>query len=187
MKVFYLFISITLISLVSLKTINLRGKKKMIILAEENLENIRKNILLRHNYYRKRHQVGDLAINSDLEAIAQAYSEKLTAEDAMYHSGNSYNGKPLGENLFSLWSSKVASVTGTDATDAWYNEVSKYDFENPGYKEGIGHFSQLVWKDSKQIGCGAACQDHTCTVTCNYYPAGNYRNQFAENVFPPIE
>jgi len=48
-----------------------------------------------------------------------------------------------------------------------------------------GHFTQLVWKGSKQIGCGASCNNsNKCYVTCNYYPPGNYIGQFASNVFP---
>ena len=54
MKIFYLLFIVVLISLVSPKRIlkNLGGKKenKVIILAEDdNLENIRKNILMKHN------------------------------------------------------------------------------------------------------------------------------------------
>ena len=48
-----------------------------------------------------------------------------------------------------------------------------------------GHFTQLVWKGSKQIGCGASCNNsNKCYVTCNYYPPGNYIGQFTSNVFP---
>ena len=76
------------------------------------------------------------------------------------------------------------SVNGNDATDDWYSEVSLYDFNNPGYTSGVGHFTQLVWKGSKQLGCGVSCQNNYCSVTCNYFPAGNYLNQFSSNVFP---
>ena len=61
----------------------------------------------------------------------------------------------------------------------------QYDFKNPGFKSGTGHFTQLVWKGSKQIGCGAACNSNNkCYLTCNYYPPGNYLGQFENNVFP---
>lgn len=141
-------------------------------------------MLLRHNYHRKRHQVDELTRNSEIEAIAQAYSEKLASERSMYHSDNDYNGSPLGENLYACWGSGQITITGADATDSWYSEVSDYDFNNPGYKSGTGHFTQLVWKNSKQLGCGVSCQNSYCSVTCNYYPAGNYLSQFASNVFP---
>ena len=60
-------------------------------------------------------------------------------------------------------------VTGKTASERWYAEVSQYDFSNPHYISGTGHFTQLVWKSSKQIGCGAACNSYNkCFLTCNY-------------------
>ena len=192
MKIFYLLFIVALISLVAPKRIlkNLGGKKenKVIKLAEDdNLENIRKNALMKHNFYRKKHQVGDLVRNSEIEAIAQAYSKKLSSVKGTGHSGNTYNNSPLGENLYYVWGSYQMTVTGADATESWYNEVSKYDFNNPGFTSGIGHFTQLVWKGSKELGCGASCENNYCAVTCNYFPAGNYLGEFASNVFPAVE
>ena len=51
-----------------------------------------------------------------------------------------------------------------------------------------GHFTQLVWKGSQKIGCGAACNEkNKCYVTYNYSPAGNYEGWFASNVLEKIE
>ena len=148
-----------------------------------DLEQIRKDILTNHNYHRKRHQVDDLSRSSDIETIAQNYSEYLASIDEMKHSGNKY-----GENLYYCWSSSGVCVTGEKASQAWYDEVSKYDFKNPGFSSGTGHFTQLVWKGSKQIGCGAACNEkNNCYVTCNYSPAGNVLSQFDTNVYPSLE
>ena len=99
----------------------------------------------------------------------------------MIHSGN----QKYGENLYSCYASYGICVTGEKASQKWYDEVGIYNFNNPGYISGAGHFTQLVWKGSNQIGCGAACNSNNkCYLTCNYYPPGNYLNQFASNVFP---
>ena len=96
-----------------------------------------------------------------------------------------YIHKVNTENLYFCYASWGICVTGKDASQSWYNEVSQYDFKNPGFKSGTGHFTQLVWKGSKQIGCGAACNSNNkCYLTCNYYPPGNYLRQFENNVFP---
>ena len=148
--------------------------------AELDLEKIRADILSNHNYHRKRHQVGELVRKTEIEKIAQDYSEYLASIEEMKHSGNGY-----GENLYYCYASNGICVTGEKASQKWYDEVSAYDYNNPVFSQDTGHFTQLVWKGSTQIGCGAACSaNKKCYVTCNYYPPGNYQGQFANNVFP---
>ena len=144
-----------------------------------DLEKIRSEILDNHNYHRKMHQVDPLTRSAEIEAVAQVYSEHLASINSMQHSGN----KKYGENLYYCWASNGICVTGDKASEIWYSEVSKYDYSNPEFSSGTGHFTQLVWKGSSQIGCGAACNaQNNCYVTCNYYPPGNYKGDFANNV-----
>ena len=150
-----------------------------------NLETIRNQMLTRHNYYRPQHQVNDLTRVAAIESIAQSYSNSLVTLGYLQHSSNKYLGNNLGENLY--WGPKNSDI-GNESTDSWYNEVSDYDFNDPGFKSGTGHFTHLVWKGSQQLGCGVAYgSNNYCFVTCNYYPAGNYLGLFASNVFPKVE
>ena len=59
-------------------------------------------------------------------------------------------GGPDGENL------AAGYPTVTDAVDAWGNERTKYNFNDPGFSEATGHFTQLVWKATRTVGCGRA-------------------------------
>ena len=150
-----------------------------------DLKQIRREILADHNYRRAMHQVDRLTRDKDLEKIAQQYSRELAKKDKMVHSGNSY-----GENLHFCYSSSGICVTGYKASESWYSEVSKYDYSKPGFTSGIGHFTQMVWKGSQKIGCGAACNEkNNCYVTCNYSPAGNIdtANYFQANVFENVD
>ena len=48
-----------------------------------------------------------------------------------------------------------------------------------------GHFTQLIWKGSEKLGVGVATSaSGKVYVVARYHPAGNYPNQFTENVFP---
>ena len=49
-----------------------------------------------------------------------------------------------------------------------------------------GHFTQVIWKDSREIGIGRAFTDNgrAVYVVCNYFPAGNVIGHVKENVFP---
>ena len=145
-----------------------------------DLEKIRADILDNHNYHRKKHHVDNLIRNKEIESVAQEYSEYLASINEMKHSKN----VKYGENLYSCYPSGRC-LNGEKASEKWYSEVKDYNYNNPNYKDKIGHFTQLVWKGSNEIGCGAACNnDNICYVTCNYYPPGNIIGEFQDNVFP---
>ncbi len=76
-------------------------------------------------------------------------------------------------------------VLGNMAADTWYDEIKDYNFNNPSQKTGVvGHFTQLVWKGSKEVGIGCAkSQNGSYYVVANYYPAGNWMGQEINNVF----
>lgn len=62
-----------------------------------------------------------------------------------------------------------------------------YDFKNPGFKSGTGHFTQIVWQQSKELGIGKAkSDDGKIFVVARYRPAGNFMYQFQDNVKPKV-
>ena len=134
-----------------------------------------------HNKYRRKHHVGNLVLSKDLCNIAQKYAETMARTGNFAHSHGKYNGKNMGENLFACYGMKI---DGGMMTDDWYNEVNQYDFNNPGFISGTGHFTQVVWKGSREVGFGyAQARDGYYYGVANYYPAGNYLNEFEDNVF----
>lgn len=145
------------------------------------LEEVREQLLEKHNYYRVKHSTSNLVRNSEMEEIAQSYSEYLSENDIFEHSTNTYNGNYMGENLYA---GQLRSNIWEACTDLWYSEIKDYNFSNPGFAMNTGHFIQVVWKNTQQIGCGMGCKNNNCKITCNYYPGGNYLGQFADNVFP---
>ncbi|PIL30253.1 transporter [Ganoderma sinense ZZ0214-1] len=132
--------------------------------------------LTAHNSVRAQHGAAALTWNETLAGAAQSWVNKCVFK----HSGGSLG--PYGENL--------AAGTGTypitSAVKSWTNEVSDYDAQNPQ----PSHFTQVVWKNTKQLGCAVA----DCSTifppkygvahfyACEYYPAGNVIGQFPQNV-----
>ena len=138
----------------------------------------------KHNEYRALHGADPLVYDQSLAAAAQAWSEDQSSNDQMQHDSNRGNA---GENLAMYWSSNAETTRHTleettFATDAWYNELTDpgYNFNDPGFSSGTGHFTQVVWKGTQKLGCGVSGK----FITCRYSPPGNYGNQFVANVLP---
>lgn len=91
---------------------------------------------------------------------------------------------PYGENLAFGYPDPTAAVS------AWGDEGQKYNYNLPGFSEETGHFTQLVWRATREVGCAAFdCGYHDereakdkegrytraqgWYVVCEYWPAGN--------------
>ena len=76
-------------------------------------------------------------------------------------------------------------LTGQRAVDMWYEEIKDYNFGNPGFSSGTGHFTQVIWVGSQEVGVAKASNANgTQFVVARYYPAGNVLGRFPENVQP---
>lgn len=66
-----------------------------------------------------------------------------------------------------------------------YEEIKFHKFGYEPKSLASGHFTQVVWKESKQLGVAFAKSGGKVVVVANYFPAGNMIGSFAENVPPP--
>lgn len=141
-----------------------------------DLSDFASSILAAHNAKRSLHKnTGNLNWSNELADYAQNYADQYDCSGSLTHSGG-----PYGENL------ALGYDGASGAVNAWYDEIKDYDFSNPDFTEGTGHFTQLIWKDSTEVGCGIK----TCNnewrdyVICSYKSPGNVGGQYADNVNP---
>lgn len=141
-------------------------------ISSEMQDALNKNNEIRNDLYSN----APLKWNNILASSAQAYANKLASNGSFEHSGVS----SYGENLF--WSSKKSSYT--DAINAWFGEVHDYNFATSSCQAGkvCGHYTQLIWKNTTQVGCGKALYKRganigATVIVCQYNPPGNYRGQ----------
>ena len=134
-----------------------------------------------HNAHRAKHCVPNLTVSLDLESTAQAWANgckhHFDSEGEVVFDHDDLQSTD-GENLY--WSRANGAK---EAVDAWYDEITRYDFDNPidSYNAGVvdhnkevRHFTQVVWKASKEVGCAkAACVSQVLWV-CRYSPPGNF-------------
>ncbi|XP_052250666.1 Golgi-associated plant pathogenesis-related protein 1-like [Dreissena polymorpha] len=90
----------------------------------------------------------------------------------------------IGENIYMCWTSNGGTVPkARDAVRSWYNEILHYNFGCPEFSFKTGHFTQVVWRDTKLLGIAwARSSEGGIYVVANYAPAGNVHGAFGENV-----
>lgn len=135
------------------------------------------NAVKDHNNIRKEVFNGNELTWSDAIAqSAQDYVDKLANNGKFEHeSGISY-----GENLFA--SSYQANYS--DAIRGWAEEKVHYHYDTNSCDSGetCGHYTQIIWRDSVEVGCGIATYttgeyEGWTVVACRYNPPGNINNE----------
>jgi len=137
---------------------------------------INDDMLQQHNDYRAKHNDDPLSMDDTLMNMAQEWADHLAANNAFEHSSNDFrtvNGECVGENIYMASGGEASAI---DATRSWYCEVDDYyntinKWQN---SPAIGHFTQVVWKDSHKVGFGIATgSDGMTRVVAQYQPCGN--------------
>ncbi|CAG2245183.1 unnamed protein product [Mytilus edulis] len=144
-----------------------------------------------HNGLRAKHGVPALTCAADLCAMAQKWADYLLANNLNGHSSDDHN-LGAGENIaYRMGSMKDLDYSAKDATESWYSEIenygSYYGKEPPDFGQvpAYGHFTQVVWKDTTEMGIGKARGNGRVVVVANYRPAGNFIGSYSQNVLPP--
>ncbi len=130
-------------------------------------------ILNAHNNYRAEVGVPPLQWSEDLAASAQQWANKLAQTGTFEHS-------QAGENLAE---GTTAAFSVTQLVDMWGGEKQYFsngtfpDVSSTGNWEDVGHYTQVVWRNTTEVGCGLASGNGNDVLVCHYNPAGNFVGQ----------
>ncbi|XP_014471137.1 PREDICTED: uncharacterized protein LOC106742563 isoform X2 [Dinoponera quadriceps] len=138
-----------------------------------------------HNFYRSRHGAPPLRLSKQLCKTSQDWANILAARGRLEHRANI----DYGENLYCMWSSNPKTVVGgEEPVNEWYAEETQHQYGKEPTTLKTGHFTQVIWRDSTELGVGMARnRNGEVYVVCNYNPAGNFLGSFMENVLPPVD
>jgi hypothetical protein len=157
------------------------------------------NCLYQHNIHRHNHSAPDVTWSESLASAAQQLAN--TCNYGHDTDIGSYPGG-YGQNIAMYAAtnnlgSEVEFIR-TSITEYWYNgEIDLYP-NAYGSEPGMGgfhewgHYTQIVWKGTKEVGCAVAyCDSGLASYpgyysVCNYGPPGNYGGEYGENVGAPL-
>ena len=140
--------------------------------------------LIAHNELRAQHGVTPLELDDELSRMALDWSENLASTQSLRYSKRSYRGEEVGENVLrcDLKGSDSIYFSGDKATLEWYKQEASYLYDGQ-FTVSTGNFTQVVWKSSRKVGFAfTMTEDAEVYVVAQYWPAGNYRGQYKENV-----
>ena len=127
-------------------------------------------MLAAHNAVRAEVKVPPLAWSEKLADVAQKWADELLDKHQFIHNPNvSY-----GENLFDITG---APASAASVVKIWASESRNYNHASNSCKGVCGHYTQLVWHDSKRVGCAVARGGGREVWVCNYDPPGNWVGQ----------
>ena len=131
-----------------------------------------------HNKVRADVGVGPVTWSKELAVYAQEWANHLASTScSLQHRPNSGKWKRgYGENLFM----GTAGYFGVaDAVMSWEGEKRYYRGQTLDHSNWYdsGHYTQMVWKESQQIGCAKAECNGNLIIVCNYNPPGNILGQ----------
>jgi len=132
--------------------------------AESRFE---REIVAAHNEIRAQVGVPPLTWSGRLEEVAEDWAKTLLSRREFSHRPN---GK-LGENLFTITGARSSSA---EVIRVWANESRDYDYKSNRCRDVCGHYTQIVWRDTKKVGCAVARDNRREIWVCNYDPPGNW-------------
>ncbi|TXH05709.1 MAG: hypothetical protein E6R07_02550 [Nevskiaceae bacterium] len=135
-----------------------------------------------HNAWRAEVGAPPLTWSSRAADAAQQWADQLQREGcAIRHNLDPVRRETYGENIYGYWQTRPYADYRREArfvTDSWAAEKADYDASSnrclapPGGT--CGHYTQLVWSRSREVGCGRAHCARGEVWVCEYAPRGNY-------------
>lgn len=130
-------------------------------------------ILQHHNTHRTALQLPALVWSPALATDALAWARHLAQIDRGQHDGDVV-GKE-GENL---WWGTAGYFPYADMVDAWASEKKQFRYGvfpdcRSNRSAVVGHYTQMVWKNTQAVGCALVSNGKTDYLVCRYSPEGN--------------
>jgi hypothetical protein len=151
-------------------------------LALRGPDRLRAAMLAGHNAARARLGLEPLRWSDALAADARAYAGVLAQSGRFQHSPQPRGTPAQGENL---WTGTRGAYSYREMVGHWVAERRFYvpqpvpNSSNSGRFGDVGHYTQIVWRETEEVGCAEASARTDDYLVCRYLPAGNVVGRIA--------
>ncbi|KEO91418.1 hypothetical protein EH31_01770 [Erythrobacter longus] len=131
--------------------------------------------LTAHNDARQEFGTAPLQWSDKLTREAEQWARQLARENTMRHSRPEDRGR-TGESLWMGTSGYFhpAQMIGFFVEEQRYFQAGRFpDVSRTGNWADVGHYTQIVWADTREVGCAKASNGRNDVLVCRYYPGGN--------------
>ena len=134
-----------------------------------------RRLLDAHNRERARLRLPALRWNRNLEREASEWGRVLSRRGRLEHASRQIrNG--TGENLWmgtaGVWDVETM-VHGFIDERKHYRHGNFPNISRTGNWADVGHYTQVIWRDTREVGCAVVTERGWDVLVCRYWPAGN--------------
>lgn len=124
-------------------------------------------MLAAHNAARAAVKTKPLVWSDKLAVAAQDWANVLIMRQLLTHQKKS----KYGENIYQTTGGRA---TPEAVVKVWTSESADFDYKANRCQGACGHYLQVVWRDTKELGCAVARRGDREIWVCEYSPPGNY-------------
>lgn len=139
------------------------------------------DLLAAHNAERDALGLPRLAWSGKLAGEAQSWAEHIARQGQMVHASRDQR-RGAGENL---WMGAAGYYGAEVMVGGFLSERPHYHHDifpnvsRTGNWRDVGHYTQIIWRDTKEVGCAVARGTREDFLVCRYWPAGNIYGRMA--------
>lgn len=117
--------------------------------------------------------------DNDLAASAEQWAQHLAATGEFRHSPEN-GANPQGENI---WAGTRGAYSPDAMVGAWIQEKQLFkpgrfpDNSVTQNWQAVAHYTQIVWRDTQEVGCARASNTYEDILVCRYSHPGNVIGQ----------
>lgn len=132
-----------------------------------------------HNNERAALGLPPLVWNERLAKSAEVWATNLSRGGALQHE---YQGGQSGQGE-NLWMGSSGHYSVDEMIGDWSAEKARFRrgrapvIRNRDDWEAVGHYSQMVWRETRAVGCAIAHSPDWDVLVCRYDPPGNVWGQ----------